>query len=163
MRSLSIGGETIVIQRVPVSRIIDLRHAVLRAGLPRETAKFPGDEAETSRHYAAISEGDGRVVGCVTLHASAYEGEPAWQLRGMAVEEELRSKGVGEALVSEMEREVVEDRAAPRVMWCNARTPAVRFYERLGWEKVSEEFVIPTAGPHLRMVKRLEGNGAGVR
>ena len=30
---------------------LDLRHVILRPGLPRETAIFPGDDAPTSRHF----------------------------------------------------------------------------------------------------------------
>jgi len=46
--------------------------------------------------------------------------------------------------------------AAPRLLWCNARVPAVGFYESLGWRVVSERFEIPTAGPHVKMVRRLD-------
>jgi hypothetical protein len=44
---------------------------------------------------------------------------------------------------------------APLLLWCNARVPAVPFYREMGWAVVSEPFEIPTAGPHVRMVKRL--------
>ncbi len=42
-----------------------------------------------------------------------------------------------------------------RILWANARKPAAEFYRKYGWEIVSEEFEIPTAGPHFRMVRRL--------
>jgi GNAT superfamily N-acetyltransferase len=163
MARLAVGSETVEIRRVQVERIIDLRHVILRAGLPRETAVFPGDDAATSRHYAAVVGGGGeeRVVGCTTLHLNQYENEPAWQLRGMAVEPAFQSKGVGRALVEILEREALEEAPggnsdeAVRLLWCNARTPAVAFYRKLGWRTVSEEFVIPTAGPHYRMMKRI--------
>ena len=79
----------------------------------------------------------------------------------MAVEPAFQSKGLGRALVEVLEREAVEDPPAGanggpvRLLWCNARTPAVPFYRKLGWQVVSEEFLIPTAGPHFRMMKRL--------
>ena len=47
------------------------------------------------------------------------------------------------------------DRSSPPQLWCNARTPAVGFYQRMGWAVVSDVFEIPTAGPHVRMTKRL--------
>lgn len=34
-------------------------------------------------------------------------------------------------------------------IWCNARTVAVGFYSRSGFEVISEEFEIPEAGPHF--------------
>ena len=43
------------------------------------------------------------------------------------------------------------------LLWCNARTPAVGFYENMRWRVVSAPFEIPTAGPHVKMVKRLTG------
>ncbi len=37
--------------------------------------------------------------------------------------------------------------------WCNARSTAIRFYEKNGWRIVSDEFIIEKYGPHRRMVK----------
>ena len=42
-----------------------------------------------------------------------------------------------------------------RLFWCNARVPALAFYQRQGWQIMSEQFDIPTAGPHRKMTKRL--------
>ena len=41
------------------------------------------------------------------------------------------------------------------MLWANCRTPAAVFYSKAGWIKVSDEFEIPTAGPHFKMVRRL--------
>jgi GNAT superfamily N-acetyltransferase len=135
-----------------VEGVIELRHRVLRFGLPRETAVFAGDAFATSRHFAAV-DGEGWVVGCLTLHLNAWEGRPAYQLRGMATDDSVRGKGVGMRLMESAEAFVVGSGVG--VMWCNARVPAVGFYLRAGWEVVSAEFDIPTAGPHVRMVKML--------
>ena len=78
MRVLWIGGKRVVIRPALWEEIVDLRHAVLRQGLPREEALFPGDEAPTTRHCGAFL--DGVTIGCATLLASQWEGEPAWQL-----------------------------------------------------------------------------------
>jgi len=45
------------IRRITTEETIPLRHPILRPGLPRETAIFPGDEAETSRHFGAFLDG----------------------------------------------------------------------------------------------------------
>jgi len=142
-----------IIRRASAGEIIDLRHVILRNGLPRATAIFAGDESPTARHYAADMEG--RIVGCATLHLNQYEGRPAWQLRGMATSAEARGQGVGRALLAFLESELLADAQAPRQLWCNARVPAAGFYQKLGWTIVSEEFDIPTAGPHYRMAKLL--------
>src|SRR6266700_1628599 len=82
------------IARASAIDVIDLRHAVLRAGLARESAIFPGDDEPTARHFVARA-GDGSVVGCVTLHLNEWQGEPAFQLRGMAVDPGFQSRGIG--------------------------------------------------------------------
>jgi hypothetical protein len=48
-------------------------------------------------------------------------------------------------------------------IWCDGRTPATSFYERLGFSAVGEEFVTPATGPHYRFVKELGNreNGSG--
>ena len=159
MRTLTIDGTPLTFRRARVEEIIDLRHAILRHGLPRSEAVFDGDEAETSRHYAALSgslDAPDGVIGCATLHLVAWRGEPAWQLRGMATAPGFRGRGVGRELMALLESDLLADRPTlPRLLWCNARVPALGFYQRQGWDVVSEQFDIPTAGPHFRMVKRL--------
>lgn len=43
------------------------------------------------------------------------------------------------------------------LVWCNARTSAIGFYEKLGWQVVSEPFDVLTAGPHVKMVLEHDG------
>jgi len=144
-----------LIRRASIDEIVDLRHAILRAGLPRSEAIFPGDADATSRHYAAVDPAIGRVVGCATVHLNTWLGQPAWQLRGMATDPAVRGIGVGRRLLQFLEQDLAADLAASPQLWCNARTPATGFYQRMGWSIVSDVFEIPTAGPHVRMVKRL--------
>jgi GNAT superfamily N-acetyltransferase len=140
-----------------LNEIVDLRYDVLRAGLPREAAIFEGDSDPTSRHYGAFVEGDEtgfRNIGCATLHLNRWLDEPAWQLRGMATAPDFRNAGVGSELLSYVEADLLATHPV-HLLWCNARVPAIRFYQRMGWQTVSEEFEIPTAGPHVRMVRRI--------
>ena len=132
--------------------IIDLRHAILRAGLPRELAYFDGDDEPTTRHI--VAELDGNVVGCATILRRPWEGRPAWQLRGMAVIPALRGQSLGSRLLAETERLAREERFSDQ-LWCNARTPAVPFYERHGWTVASDAFHVEHAGPHVKMTKHL--------
>jgi len=140
------------IRRAAASEVIDLRHAVLRAGLPRETATFPGDDDAAARHF--VAEQDGRIVATLTLHLNRWGDQAAWQLRGMAVEPALQGSGIGAQLLLAAERSVLDD-SPTHQLWCNARVPAVRFYEKHGWTVVSDPFDVPTAGPHVKMIKRL--------
>jgi predicted GNAT family N-acyltransferase len=58
-------------------------------------------------------------------------------------------------MLNHLRRLAQESDGEVRLMWCNARSPAVRFYERNGWMLASEEFVIESAGPHFKMVLKL--------
>jgi GNAT superfamily N-acetyltransferase len=164
MPQLTVAGRTFDLRRASPDEILDLRWRILRDGLPRDTAMFPGDDAETSFHYAAIetpnspSAGNGesgaRVVSCATIHLNEWESEPAYQLRGMATEADCRSFGLGGGLLELVEVDV-QERTPIRLLWCNARTPALRFYQKQGWQVQSDVFEIPTAGPHVKLTKRI--------
>lgn len=144
---------TILLRQARADEVIDLRHAVLRAGLPRDAAVFEADDLPTTMHFGALLE-DGRLVGCASFMLNSYEGQPAWQLRGMATDPQFRSLGIGAALLEAAEMMLM--RKSPlRLLWCHARTPALEFYQRQGWGAVSDVFEIPTAGPHVRMTRRL--------
>jgi len=147
------------IQRVVVENILPLRHKILRAGLPPESARFDGDEAVTTLHFAAlmtpVSGGaEDEVVGCLSLMLNSFNNEHAWQLRGMAVDEAHQGHGLGKELLARVE-EAVAAGAKAGWLWCNARVPAAGFYQKHGWDIVSEVFEIPTAGPHVKMSKKL--------
>ena len=137
-----------VIRQATVEEIRPLRHAVLRPGLPLATAAFPGDELTTTVHLAA--DIGSRIVGCASWMRGEFSGEPAYQLRGMAVDEAWRGSGLGQRLLA------ASDDLLPigLLRWCNARMTAVGFYQRHGWTIVSPVFDIPTAGPHCRMTSR---------
>ena len=132
------------VSAVPVERILPLRHAVLRAGLPFDAARFDGDDEPDALHLAALHDGD--VIGCATLISRPLDDAPARQLRGMATDPAWRGRGAGRALLEEVHRH-----AGTATLWCNARLPAVPFYQRLGWRIISDRFDVPTAGPHHRM------------
>src|SRR2546423_1693551 len=145
MQTLSIGGRKIVLRSATWEEIVDLRHAVLRQGLAREAAIFEGDDSPSSRHCGAF---DGALaVGCATMHASRWEDEPAWQLRGMATVAELRGMGLGRTMLEGLEASILADAqegaSLPLLLWCNAPAPAIGFYKNLGWRAGAEQFPIP--------------------
>jgi len=146
----------IEVRAITAEETIPLRHAILRAGLPRETAIFPGDDAGSSRHFGAFVEE--RLVGVATMHYVPLLDQPphegsAYQVRGMATTEEVRGQGAGSALLAACIAEA--QRAGANWIWCNARTPAAGFYSRHGFEVQGGVFDIPSAGPHFRMLRPL--------
>src|SRR5258705_4993280 len=152
MRDITVAGVLVRIGPAMLADIVALRHEVLRQGLPREAAVFEGDSAPTSLHFAAMAKG--ACVGCATFHLNEWEGKPAWQLRGMATDAKFRGQSIGTELLR-MAEETVQRTSPVRQLWCNARTPALSFYKKQGWEQLGEEFFIPTAGPHFKMTKLL--------
>lgn len=133
----------IEVREAKASEVVDVRHAVLRAGRPRTDAIWPGDDE--GRHW--IARHRDRTIGVVTVMPRPHpaDGRPGQQLRGMAVLEDWQGKGIGSALLAAVHRDLAEP------MWCNARIRAVSFYERHGWSVTSETFDIEGVGPHRRM------------
>lgn len=150
--NLQIVGQPLVLRRAGIDELIDLRHVVLRAGLPRDSAFFSGDDVPSSRHYGAFIPG--AAVACATVHRNSWQHQPAWQLRGMATAPAVRGGGVGRAILQFLEDDLRHG-AQVLPLWCNARVPAVGFYRRMGWVVVSDVFDIPTAGPHVQMTRVL--------
>ena len=131
-----------------------VRHPVLRAGLPPESAILDHDNDPGTRHFGAFH--GTRLVGVATFFAEPCPSRPgrrAWRLRGMATLEEMQHRGGGSSLVAEGIRAARADDA--ELMWCNARVSARGFYEKLGFATLGDEFVLPVAGPHYVMIKDL--------
>jgi GNAT superfamily N-acetyltransferase len=150
---MSIERDKIAVRPARAEELIDLRHKVLRAGLPRSEGMFVEDDSPTTLHAGAFA-GE-RNVGCATMMREAYKGQPAYRLRGMAVDPDFHRLGIGRRLLELLEARVRETNHTD-LLWCNARTPAVPFYLSMGWTIVSAEFDIPTAGPHFVMIKKME-------
>jgi GNAT superfamily N-acetyltransferase len=81
-----------------------LRHKILRPHLPFETTAYPNDYDNDALHVGAFVEDE--LVGVATVFRAPMPVEQddilhnaSWQLRGMAVKEEMRGKGFGAALV----------------------------------------------------------------
>lgn len=127
-----------------------LRLAVLRPHRPLAAAQFPGDDLPTTRHFGAFR--GTALLGIASLFRAEFPdhpGVPALQLRGMATAPEVRGAGFGQALVGAC---VAYAREQPvKLLWCNARTSALGFYGKLGWEISGSEFDVPDVGPHFHM------------
>src|SRR5438309_2062813 len=139
------------IRLISAAAALTVRHPVLRAGLPLETAIFPDDDAPETQHFGAFA--DERLVGVASIYRAALPERPevdsAWQLRGMAILPEFRGRGLGYALLAACVEAACRQPAT--LLWCNARTPAVGFYRKHGFLALGGEFEIPSAGPHYRM------------
>jgi GNAT superfamily N-acetyltransferase len=109
------------------------------------------DDAAAGVHFAALD--DAAAVGSGAVARAAPPWDPfdteAWRLRGMATAPERRGEGIGAMVVAAIIEHVAQHGGG--VLWCNARTPAVSFYERAGFVTRGEEWVDPVIGPHIVM------------
>lgn len=141
------------IESVEASEILDIRLAVLRKGMRIEDCHFEGDNDSSTCHL--VAKDHTKAVGCCSLMKKdwpEYE-NLSYQLRGMAVIESYQGKGIGAELLKAAEG-IVRDKNA-KLIWFNARIGAVNFYQKFGYEIVSDEFEISGVGPHVKMLKRL--------
>lgn len=141
--------DAVRVQLVEPRLLHELRLRVLRPGQPPSSVDHEYDYLPHVFHVAALAP-DGVVVGCATFYPEPTpDGRPGWRLRAMATAPEARGKGYGARVlrfgIDELRRLQVN------LLWCNARSSAVWFYEHLGFAAVSEEFEIPPIGPHYVM------------
>ena len=137
-----------------------LRQAVLRPGRPAAAAQFPADDAPATKHFGAFRGTS--LVGIASLFRAEMPEQPgvsAFQLRGMATAPEVRGQGFGRALILTCLAYARDNQA--QLFWFNARTVALGFYRKLGFEIIGEEFEVPDVGPHFRMGMSLDEASPG--
>lgn len=154
---MTVDGRPLMIRPVAPEATHALRAEVLRAGQPPETARFAAEFEPGSATYAAID--DGVVVSCAVVMPETCPELPdlggrPWRLRGMATDADLRGTGIGRAVLDAVIGHVRAEGGTH--VWCNARTPARRFYERAGFAVVGDGWIDPDIGPHVRMVLDLD-------
>ena len=122
-----------------------LRRRVLRPG---SSGPLPGDDGSEVVFFSAY---DGAVVastGNVRPAAAPFPVEgPPWRLRGMATAPDRRGEGLGAAVLAALVAHCEQQGGA--VLWANARTPALAFYERAGFTTWGEAWEAPQIGPHV--------------
>jgi GNAT superfamily N-acetyltransferase len=140
------------VRRISARDTLPLRHKLLREGKDLETCKYEGDEDDQTFHLGAFI--DSKLVSVASLYFErhpSFEDPYQYRLRGMATMPEHRRTGLSSALL-QMAFPIVKQNQCT-LLWCNARTSAIGYYEKSGFEIVGEEFDIPEIGPHYLMVK----------
>jgi predicted N-acetyltransferase YhbS len=127
--------------------------------LPARASHYEGDNLPGAFHLGAFAElGDEEeLVGVVSFLPQNPAGEfdrRVYQLQGMVTLPAVRNQGVGARLAGYGLARLTAQGAT--LVWCNARTAASSFYERLGFRAEGEEFMTPGTGPHYRFVLDLE-------
>ena len=150
---------------MPAAVTYPLRQAVLRPHETVEAIADRDDDDESAASFAALSTPDGAVLGTATVRPEAAPADvvaaagheatgPVWRLRGMATVEGRRGEGIGGGVLAAAIGHVAEQGGG--VLWCNARIPAQRFYERAGFAAVGDPWVDPEIGPHVVMWRSVD-------
>lgn len=127
----------------------DLRWRVLRAPWqqPRGSER---DDDESSAHHVTARTRDGRLVAVGRIHFTSADEA---RIRYMATAPDWRGCGAGRAIAERLEQIAVKRGAARIVL--DARSAAIGFYLRLGYEAVGPGPTLFGAIEHSRMRKRL--------
>ena len=144
------SGPDLVVRPVRAAATVELRRLVLRNGRP---VALPGDD-QPAFHLGG-HDGDVLVAtGNVRRDPAPWSpDEPGWRVRGMATAEGHRGRGAGTLVLDALFEHCRVEGGG--VLWCHARTPARRFYERAGLQAIGEPWDDPEIGPHVVMWTRL--------
>jgi predicted GNAT family N-acyltransferase len=118
-----------------------------------------GDDNPDAVYIGALDDDD-RLLGTCLVLPRPYPLHPerphAWQLRGMATVPERRGEGIGAAVLARALAEI--EARGGELVWCDARTTAVRFYGTHGFAAEGAEFLHAESGiPHFRMWRNIRG------
>ena len=159
------------IQRISATQTYHLRQKILRPQFKVKTCGFPQDGNPSSAHFGAFADNK-EIVGIVSVFLQdETEGKllttdsvNSWQIRAMATDESVRGKGYATALLKSVEAYISsydykgnkkQAKGCSTLIWCNARSGAVGFYEKEDYKIAGKEFEIEGVGAHFRMRKKL--------
>jgi len=121
---------SIEIKKVSVEDILPIRHKVLWPDKPLEFVKVVGDEEGI--HFGLYE--NSILVTIISLFA---EGK-SLRFRKFATLTEYQNRGLGKLMILKV-IDYAQENNFER-LWCDARTDALNFYERVGFKKFSEPF-----------------------
>ena len=127
---------------------LELRNQILRKPLGMNIFEEDLSDETNQSHYIALL--NNRLIGCVIM-VKNKENNIA-KLRQMAILKEYEGIGIGSQLVRYFENEVKTQGLNEVVL--HARETAVGFYQKLGYQVVSEMFYEVNI-PHFKMRKSL--------
>jgi GNAT superfamily N-acetyltransferase len=149
-------------RRADAPRIVELdcelaHFEKLRPPDETEAARLIDWIFESKRLEALVAELDGRVEGIALFYEGlgTFRAKPFLYLEDLVVSEKARSRGVGEALMAALAREVLS-RGALRLEWSvldwNER--AISFYDRIGAHRPHEWIKYALEGEALAALAR---------
>jgi GNAT superfamily N-acetyltransferase len=145
------------VTQVTAMDCLALRSLVLRPGLDIKYSIFAGDDLPSTYHFAFLDP-QGTPLSVATFMQEPFSVfpnlSPAYRLRGMATDPSHQRQGLGRKVLLRAEHFLRHHNV--KVLWCNARTSAISFYEKMGFMVSGEEFNIEQVGPHKVMYKEFK-------
>lgn len=143
------------VKQIDAKDTYDIRLKILRPNSTIEQCQYPGDTDDLTFHLGAYK--DDKLVSVASFYMDNHpkiEADYQFRLRGMATLNDFRGEGMSSALLRTAFPLIKKNHV--NTIWCNARTSAIGFYEKVGFETIGGEFDIEGIGPHVLMVKNLE-------
>ena len=131
-------------------RYRDLRWKILRSpyNQPKITEQ---DDLENDDFPIMVCEVDGIPIGVGRAH---FISEDEAQIRSISVEVEWSGKGIGSIVLKELEK-IVTAKGAKRII-IHARSSAVEFYKKNGYQVVEQSYTLFDEIEHFLMDKFFE-------
>lgn len=138
----------VVVKQISPEETYEIRRKVLRRNISL-TEKNDDDLLDTTFHFGGFL--NNKLIGIATFMQNDNDNFEGYQyrLRGMATIDEYQGNGIGSIVLSESIKFLKEKNVD--VLWCNARTSALKFYQKLGFKVKGTEFDIHLIGPHYVM------------
>ena len=121
-----------IVKQIEAKDTYNIRNEILRPGLPLETCYFEGDADGATIHIGAFV--DEKLASIASFYLSrndAFTDVFKFQLRGMATLKAYQGQGLSSALLKAAFPLIKNNHV--NMLWCNARSSAVGFYEKIGF------------------------------
>jgi len=142
----------IVIKEIQAEDTYPIRKSILREGMTL-THEMNGDHEDETLHLGLFESEELVCIGSFMSASKDFFNGNQFQLRGMASKKSSQGKGYGKLLMAEAE--LILKRRDVELLWCNARTIAVNFYKKLGYQIFGNSFEVKQVGAHFVMYKEL--------
>lgn len=119
------------IKEIKPSETLDLRHRILSPNKSVDSIILTEDDA--GQHFGIFQSE--KLVSVISLFV---ENDNA-QFRKFATETTEQNKGYGSILLNHIIEESLKNNI--KNLWCNAQMSALKFYEKFGFEVVSEKWI----------------------
>ncbi|MHA8064607.1 GNAT family N-acetyltransferase [Aquirufa aurantiipilula] len=119
------------IQEIPIQQVLLIRQQVMWPDKDLDFVKVPGDDVAI--HLGLIDDGQLKSV------ISLFQENQSMQFRKFATLESEQGKGYGTILLKHVFEQCCQSDIL--LIWCHARVPKAKFYEKFGMKKVGETFL----------------------